>query len=43
MTSGMFNGVSEALIIIGVIAGLAIAGFIWLAVWIFSHLQINWV
>lgn len=38
-----FDGILSMMLAIGVIIGLVIAGMIWLAMWLYGHLQINWI
>lgn len=43
MWGNPFEHIVRDLITFGVVIGLAIAGLIWLAVWVFSHLSITWL
>jgi hypothetical protein len=42
MLGNPFENMIRDLLIIGAILGLGAAGFIWLAVWLFSHLNWSW-
>lgn len=43
MWPGMFDNLIRDLLIAGAVLGLGIAGLIWLAVWLWSHLSIAWI
>ena len=42
MGPGMFNGIVERLIGLGIVIGLVIAGVIWGLVWIIPHIHFTW-
>ena len=43
MGPGMYDGIFTGIVIFGIIIGLIFAGLIWLAVWLFSNISIDWV
>lgn len=43
MDPRMFDGLFTGLLLIGALIGLGLAGLIWFLVWLFSHIDINWV
>jgi hypothetical protein len=40
---GMFDGMLTALLLIGALLGLAFASLIWLAYWLWCHIDIVWI
>lgn len=40
---GMFDGMLAGLLIIGAILGVALCGLVWLAYWLWCHIDIVWV
>ncbi len=43
MDGRMFEGAFIQIFWIGAVAGLAIAGLIWLIIWLCGHIRIEWV
>lgn len=43
MDSHMFDGMFGAILFVGALVGLGIAGLIWLIVWLCQHVRVEWV